>query len=239
MKELKLKLTMMSMLFISSCAGLTEVLQEVGKLPEMIGETTTKKTPNLIDELETKPGLTSCLTKIHNRGKPPLAVVKDIISVVKGMPSAAFAVNDVYDVYSSVAPQLGPYTSMKHRRAVMAEVLIVLAGYESSWNYKLGRDTMAMNFSACTQEAGMFQTSGNSVNFGVDLMQLQYQKCINYAGRTPCDKFITCTKNDKNLAIEWTARLLRHTVNHHGPLKRKEIHQWLRPECVKAIEGSI
>jgi hypothetical protein len=193
----------------------------------------------LIDELETKPVLTSCLTKIHNRGAPPLLIVNDIINVIRAMPQSAFAVNDVYDVYSSVYPQLGPYTSMRHRRAVLAEVLIVLGGFESSWNYSEGRDMAANNTSACTQEAGIFQTSANSVQFGADLLHLQYDKCTNYVGRTPCEKFIPCTKNDKNLAIEWTARLLRHTVAHHGPLLRKEIHPWLRPECVKAIEGNL
>lgn len=181
----------------------------------------------------------SCFRKIHNRGVPPERVVRDIIAFAKSAPDAVFAVNDKYDVYSLVKPVLGPYENLKHRRAVMAEVLIVLAGWESSWNYKEGRDMSASNTSTCTQEAGIYQTSGNSSYFGADLKLLQNQKCVNWSGKTACDKFIACTKNDIPFAHEYTARLLRHTTKHHGPLLRGDVSKWLSPKCVKEIEGVL
>jgi hypothetical protein len=120
----------------------------------------------------------------------------------------------------------------------MADVLIVLSGFESSWDYSEGRDLSANNVSSCTEEAGIYQTSANSSSFGGDLKNLLRNKCVNYAGSS-CAKFIACTKNDKAFAHEYTARLLRHTTAHHGPLVRREVNKWLSKSCVSEIEGML
>lgn len=39
-------------------------------------------------------------------------------------------------------------------------------------------------------------------------------------------------KENKQLALEYAARLLRFTIRHNGPVARGEIHPWLRAAAV-------
>jgi phosphoribosyl-dephospho-CoA transferase len=41
------------------------------------------------------------------------------------------------------------------------------------------------------------------------------------------------SKQNHAFALEYTARLLRFTVNHHGPLKHRKIHDWIRRPAVE------
>ena len=43
-------------------------------------------------------------------------------------------------------------------------------------------------------------------------------------------------KSDHPLAMEYIARLLRHTIDANGPVKRHEIDQWLRRDAVAEFE---
>jgi hypothetical protein len=47
------------------------------------------------------------------------------------------------------------------------------------------------------------------------------------------NKFQSAMKFDHELAMEYIAMLLRHTVNHNGPVKRHEIDPWLSRDAVK------
>jgi hypothetical protein len=122
----------------------------------------------------------------------------------------------------------------------MVDVLRVLGGFESSWDYSEGIDVNngSSAQSKCNEEAGIFQTSANSMTFDRSLKTLFIDQCSGLSGKTDCIRFINCSKNNpKHLfVIEYTARLIRFTVNHHGPLKRREIHKWLRRDCVSAVE---
>ncbi len=51
-------------------------------------------------------------------------------------------------------------------------------------------------------------------------------------GSTEGNAFQAAMKQDHTLAMEYIARLLRHTVAHNGPVKRHEIDPWLRREAV-------
>lgn len=181
----------------------------------------------------------SCLGKVYNRGTVPLTLVKDIIEAVRAEPDSVFAPNGSYDVYSSVAAQLGPYESIKHRRAVMANVMMVEAGFESSWNYHDGRDTTANNTSACTSEAGLYQTSGNMNTYlepRQELIDLQAKYCRS----TTCTEFRRCTMEPvKPFVHAHFMRATRITVKHWGPIKRKEINPWLSRACVKEVEALL
>lgn len=87
--------------------------------------------------------------------------------------SEIFALNAYDDVYSSVRSSLGPWKEGNHRRAVMLEVMRVLAGFESSWVWTAGRDvTNASSITPETIEAGAWQVSANSINFGPELKAL-------------------------------------------------------------------
>jgi hypothetical protein len=48
-----------------------------------------------------------------------------------------------------------------------------------------------------------------------------------------CESFITTTKSNHAFAIEYCARLLRFTVNHHGPIKGKHINPCLRRDAAQ------
>lgn len=183
----------------------------------------------------------ACFRKVYNRGVPKRDVVSEIVKFVKVSDAAIFEKNSIYDIYSSVAVELGPWKSLKHRRAAMADVLIVLAGFESSWRWNAGIDTTNPSSykNKCNEEAGLLQTSGNSLNFDKSLKTLFSRECPSFPGQTVCDKFINCSKGNKRYVIEHTARLLRFTTKHHGPVLRKEINKWLSRDCVAQIEKML
>jgi hypothetical protein len=179
--------------------------------------------------------MSACLKYVPERGSPPPLVVEDIVKWVHSASPEYFEPNDSkMDIYNSVLPQLGPYTSITHRRAVMAESLIILAARESSWDWNEGRDRSASNTSNETMESGIFQTSCNARSLKPVSDSL---KAIMAAhGITTCRQFITDTKSNHTFALEFTAKLLRFRTDHHGPVLRKEINPYLRRACVAAIE---
>ena len=138
-----------------------------------------------------------------------------------------------HDIYTNVATELGPWKNLLHRKAVMLEVLRVLGGFESSWDWNEGVDKNNWKSNTpCTEEAGIFQCSGDSMNFDSSLKNLLHQ----VSAKTDCDSFRETTKSNHKFAIEYCARLLRFTVNHNGPVKRKEINHWLRQDAVTEFE---
>lgn len=178
-------------------------------------------------------GFKACKMRVYNRGSAPDDFLNELINWCKQAPDEIFTRNENYDIYSHVFKELGPWDSLLHRKAVMLEVLRVLAGFESSWDWYAGRDITNPNSNtACTEEAGIFQCSGDSMNFDRSLRNLLRL----VAGNTDCDTFRSVSKNNHTFAIEYCARLLRFTVNHHGPVKRKEIHPWLKREAVSEFE---
>ncbi len=178
----------------------------------------------------------ACRSAVHNRGKPPLAFLEELVAWGRQAPVEIFAVNDRHDIYSVVQEALGPWEGELHRRVVMLEVLRVLGGFESSWDWTEGRDiTNPSSNTACTEEAGIFQCSGNSMNFDASLRQLLQRT----AGRSDCETFREVTKTNHAFALEYSARLLRFTVNHHGPVKRGEILPWLRRDAVAELRSFL
>ena len=85
-------------------------------------------------------------TKQHvsNKGVAPDDFLDELVAWGEQSCDEIFAPNagrNTYDIYSSVLDELGPWQGVPHRRAVMLEVMRVLAGFESSWNWNEGRDT--------------------------------------------------------------------------------------------------
>lgn len=194
-----------------------------------------------LQELASRPAplkdgdMSACLKYVPQRGYPKPDVVEDIVKWVHSAPPEYFAPNDSkMDIYNSVKPHLGPYTSLKHRRAVMAESLIILAARESSWDWNEGRDMSADNTSLETMESGIFQTSCNARNLKPVSNSLQAIMAAH--GVVTCKQFITDTKTNHLFALEFTTKLLRFRTDHHGPVLRKEINPYLRRACVAAIE---
>ena len=175
--------------------------------------------------------MTYIATKQHvlNRGVPPDNFLDQLIAWGKTAPDDIFAPNSVSDIYSSVRNTLGPWEGIKHRRAVMLEVMRVLAGFESSWDWNEGPDpTNPTSTTPETMEAGAWQVSANSMNFGQELKDLVRAKVGTLDGTA----FQRAMKADHLLAMEYVARLLRRTTRHHGPVVRHEIDFWLRRDAV-------
>lgn len=183
---------------------------------------------------------TECRIPVHNRGAAPMTFLNELIDWGIQAPDEIFDRNENYDVYSHVFSSLGPWEDLLHRRAVMLEVLRVLGGFESSWKWNAGRDTTNPNSNtSCTEEAGIFQCSGDSMNFHSSLRSL----LRSASGKTDCTTFRKTSKENHQFAFEYCSRLIRFTVNHHGPLKRdasygasRSIHSWLSRGAVDEIK---
>lgn len=107
----------------------------------------------------------------------------------------------------------------------MLEVLRVLAGHESTWNWNGGVHARKKGKKTShNEEAGAFQVSADSMDLDPGLR--------NFAqitlGSTDDQTFITRTKTNHKFAIEYAARLLRVTVSHHGTIMYHHIHGQLQ-----------
>jgi hypothetical protein len=179
---------------------------------------------------------TACKQKVLNRGRAPDAFLDELVDWGKSAPAEVFAKNDKFDIYSSVIQELGPWQGDLHRRAVMLEALRVLGGFESSWDWNAGVDvTNPTSNTPCTEEAGIFQCSGNSMTIDPSLKAL----LVATGANGTCDSFITTTKQDHAFAIGYCARLNRFTTKHHGPIKGGHIHPWLRRDAVAEFQAFL
>jgi hypothetical protein len=179
----------------------------------------------------------ACKKKVFNRGVAPDSFLNELIDWARQAPDEIFAKNANHDIYSNVKSDLGPFSSLLERKAVMLEVLRVLGGFESSWDFNAGVDvTNPDSNTPCTEEAGVFQCSGNAMEFDPSLESLLEKAS---GGETNCEIFITTTKRDHEFAFEFCARLLRFTVNHHGPVKHKKINPFLRRDAVSEFQGFL
>jgi len=177
-------------------------------------------------------------TKQHvaNRGVAPTDFLDQLVGWGKEAADEIFVPNTHSDIYSSVFKALGPWQGTAHRRAVMLEVMRVLAGYESSWNWNEGRDIKnPTSVTPETIEAGAWQVSANSMDFGQELKDLVLAK----VGTLDGNAFQKAMKKDHLLAMEYLARLLRRTTNHHGPIRGHKIHPWVRRNAVEEFQALL
>lgn len=174
--------------------------------------------------------------KVLNRGIPPDSFLDELVAWGRTAPDEIFAPNAAADVYSNVVGVLGPWQDIRHRRAAMLEVMRVLAGFESSWDFNAGVDTTnPASTTPETIEAGAWQVSADSLAFGQELKDLVLSK----VGTLDGDAFQQAMKQDHPLAMEYIARLLRRTVNANGPVKRHEIDPWLRRDAVAEFQALL
>ena len=174
-------------------------------------------------------------SKVSNRGVPPDSFLQELVGWGRTALSEIFEDKTTKepDVYASVKGKLGPYVDGTHRKACMLEVMRVLAGFESSWKFNEGRDvTNKSSVTPDTIEAGAWQVSANSLNFGQDLKDLVSTEVGTLEG----DPFQQEMKANHPLAMEYIARLLRHTCRHNGPVLRHEIDPFLSPEAVNEFQ---
>jgi putative peptidoglycan binding protein/N-acetylmuramoyl-L-alanine amidase-like protein len=176
--------------------------------------------------------------KVLNRGIPPVDFLQELVAWGKTASADIFVDKQTQetDVYASVKKDLGPFNDILYRKAGMLEVMRVLAGFESSWKWNMGRDTTNPDEnSPDTISAGPFQVSANSMGFGQDLRDLVAPHGIRNAKRDG-DEFQALMKTNHTVAFNYISRLLRHTIRHNGPVKRCEINRWLSRDAAKEFQ---
>ena len=173
---------------------------------------------------------------VDNRGAPPEAFLNELIAWGRTAPADIFEKNERFDIYSMTSPRLGPYPSLNRRKAVMMEVLRVLAGFESSWRWNEGKDASNPTENTLdTESAGPFQISANSMYLDASL-----RACAGRYGVIKDSKaFRALMMTSHVFAFEYTARLLRVNLQHNGPVKRSEILPWLKRNAVDAFMTAI
>lgn len=114
----------------------------------------------------------------------------------------------------------------------MLEVLRVLAGFESSWDWNAGVDTTNPHSNTpCSEEVGILQCSGDSMDIDPSLKNL----LRTVDGVTDCETFRATTKANHPFALEYCARLLQFTVRHHGPVRDHHIQLELRRDAMAEL----
>ena len=166
---------------------------------------------------------------VLNRGVPPDSFLDELIAWGETAPDDIFAPIPNQDIYSNIVGVLGPWQGPEHRRAAMLEVMRVLAGFESSWHWNEGCDPhTAHPEEPETWEAGAWQVSADSMDIAPELRTLVTAR----AGANDPTTFQSHMKSNHSLAMEYIARLLRHSTTHNGPVKRHEIDEWLKRDAV-------
>lgn len=172
--------------------------------------------------------------EVSNRGKAPDSFLRELVTWGRDAADEIFAPNDNADIYGKVKAELGPWESDLHRRAVMLEVMRVLAGFESSWGWSEGVDTSrAGSDTPENSEAGAWQVSNDARKLAKELDDLAKSK-----GITGGIKFQQVTKFNHPFAMEFVARLMRHNTKHNGPLYKGEERNIIR-RSLRGEEHSI
>lgn len=168
---------------------------------------------------------------VSNRGVAPDAFLDELVSIFLALDISLFAPNsEPEDVFSLIRPVLGPWTSLEHRRAAMCEVLRVLAGEESSWNWSEGVDTTNKTSMAHVegQETGAWQVSADSMALSPALRSF----IVERLGTDHPQAFIDAMKENHALAVEYVVRLLRVSYRWDGPISRGVVNsQVSRAAC--------
>jgi hypothetical protein len=168
---------------------------------------------------------------VFNRGVPPDEFLAELVAWGKTASESIFTFNtEPHDVFGSTYPALGPWPGdegtpewLNARCAAMLEIMRVLAGFESSWDWNCGVDTSNPESDTPeSEEAGAWQVSYDSHVIGQDLRDLLAAHNINDG-----IAFQKAMKEDHALAMEYAARLFRHTTHENGPLVRHEVNPWL------------
>lgn len=178
-----------------------------------------------------------CLHPVPNRGVPPTSFLDEMVDIFRTLPDSLFAPNANNDVYSLTVGVLGPWDGILHRKAAMAEIARVTAGFESSWKWNEGADKSAGPETTDQTETGAWQVSRNSILLDRDGNLHQF--VLDTVGSNTAQDFITHMKIDHHFAVEYFVRLARISYSWDGPLKRKEVNACLWKPSVAEFQGFL
>ena len=186
--------------------------------------------------------------KVFNRGVPPNSFLTELVEWGRKAPGDIFAPNPFDDIYGKITYELATevhdtdgshYTweSALHRRAAMLEVMRVLAGFESGWDWEEGVDTSkSVSNTASNAEAGAWQTSYDARTTAPGLVEM-----LSRAGIKNGIAFQRKMKEDHEFAMEFVARLMRKNARHNGPLYKGAERKatWPRRPKLWSVDESI
>jgi hypothetical protein len=236
-----------------------------------------------LDQIKELAGSSTCAAySWKNRSRAPAGYIKGMaISFARGVcrlraaeetssllvdilaaPRASTATKDALTHYQTKIASLAIQTSTRGIEPLRATYVlgIGLGMRESSGKYCEGRDMSASNTSASTAEAGVFQTSYDSVGASPELSKLfaEYKadnsKCFldvfkqgvsscgnsSIAGSGIGAEFQALNKSCPAFATEYAMVMLRVRHNHYGPINRKEAE--VIPACnqmLKSVQALI
>ncbi len=171
---------------------------------------------------------------VFNRGVPNRQFLEELVMWGRAADPAIFAPNDRYDIYNKIKPELGPWEDPIARRAAMLEVLRVLAGFESSWDWMEGSDTSRESEDTDeNDEAGAWQVSYDSRKLSTKLSAMLIDAGIHNG-----IDFQRVMKHDHTFAMDYVATLLRWNTKHNGPLYKGDERLAIR-RSLRGAEHSI
>lgn len=244
--------------------------QPIEDVPEII------RSGNYIEDIKTLAGSSSCAAHSWTgRSRAPVAYIKGMAltyarsycrlkqsldaptALVKILSGAAVSsTSDALVLYSSNFSNLSMSVSTAGSETLRSlyTLGIGLGMRESSGKYCEGRDMSASNTSASTAEAGMFQTSYDSIGASPELNKLfsEYKADISKCFLDVFKVGVTCkassisgsgigaeyqafNKSCPAFAAEYAMVMLRVRRNHYGPINRKEAE--LAPACNQMLKG--
>lgn len=187
---------------------------------------------------------------VLNRGIAPDPFLTEMVEWARTAPDEIFTPNPLNDIYAKVKAELGPFETLQHRKAVMLEVMRVLAGFESSWDWKEGVDTSRLGDDTPeNSEAGAWQ-----VSYDARLLHPSLRELLSRHDITNGIQFQRAMKFERSLAMEFVARLMRVNTKHNGPLYKgaernairsslrgaeHSIYPWLSREAVGEFEALL
>lgn len=230
------------------------------------------------NQIQTMAASSSCASySFAGRGRAPVAYIKGMAltfaksycrlktspsNIINILSSAAGnSTSDALGLYSSNFSALGMNVNTAGESALRSlyTLGVGLGMRESSGKYCEGRDMSASNTSASTAEAGMFQTSYDSMGASVELSNLfdEYRndpsKCFldvykvgvscsasSISGSGIGAEFQMFNKTCPAFAAEYAMLMLRVRRNHYGPINRKEVE--IVPVCnsmLKSVQDFI
>lgn len=226
--------------------------------------TNPEPTGSYIDQIKSIAGSSSCASySWKNRGRAPAGYIKgmaltyarsycryknsqaaptDLATLLS--KAAGNSSTDALALYSSNFSSLGLKVS-NNGEIPLRSLYVLGLGLgmrESSGKYCEGRDMAASNTSASTAEAGMFQTSYNSISASPELTKIyaEYQKdtskCFldtfkqgvsscsnsNISGTGAGAEYQIFNKTCPAFAAEYAMIMLRVRRSHYGPINRKD-----------------
>ena len=172
--------------------------------------------------------------KVFNRGVAPDSFLDELVVWGKAASEELFAPNSNFDIFNKVRDELGPWESPLHRRAVILEVMRVLALFESGCNWNEGVDTSkGVGNTTENAESGAWQVSWDVRRLDPSLAHFLSEHVI-----TNGKQFQDAMKVIHPFAMTFVALLLRIDVRDfqriaNGPVRKGDERKKTWPNRVK------